>query len=237
MSLVEGVVSTRTIVRALSHTRWLGRQHRLTIAIAAFLALLAAVAFFSSVPLGYYDVASMATSGATLALAAAGQTIVILSGGFDLSAGAVISLVNVALASQSLDPAARPLLIVAIGVGIGALTGAFNGFFVAILRMQPIVVTLSTMFIVQGITLLVMDKPGGAVPASLGEFLIGDAVPGVLPKPVLLIAVLILLWAWLKRTRFGVAIYALGSDRESARAAGVSTRFVEFIVYVIAGGC
>ena len=93
------------------------------------------------------------------------------------------------------------------------------------------------MFIVQGITLLIMDKPGGALPPSLGEFLIGDAIPGVLPKPVLLVALLIALWAWLKRTRFGVAVYALGSDRDSARAAGVSTRFVEFTVYVIAGGC
>ena len=48
-----------------------------------------------------------------------------------------------------------------VGIGIGMLTGAFNGFFIAFLRLQPIVVTLSTMFIVQGLTLLVMDKPGG----------------------------------------------------------------------------
>jgi ribose transport system permease protein len=47
------------------------------------------------------------------------------------------------------------------GIGIGMLTGAFNGFFIAFLRLQPIVVTLSTMFIIQGVTLLVMDKPGG----------------------------------------------------------------------------
>jgi ribose transport system permease protein len=237
MSLAETAMPDRAAVREAPHRRWVGRQRRLIIAIAGFFALLAAVAAFSSVPIGYYDLASMATSGATLAIAAMGQTIVILSGGFDLSAGAVISLVNVALASQSVGPAASPILIATIGVGIGALCGAFNGFFVAFLRMQPIVVSLSTMFIVQGITLLVMDKPGGALPPSLGEFLIGDAIPGVLPKPVLLVALLIALWTWLKRTRFGVAVYALGSDRDSARAAGVSTRFVEFTVYVIAGGC
>jgi ribose transport system permease protein len=179
----------------------------------------------------------MATSGATLALAAMGQTIVILSGGFDLSAGAVISLVNVTLASRLQDPATSPFLILAAGVGIGALSGAFNGFFVAILRMQPIVVTLSTMFILQGITLLVMDKPGGALSPALSDLLIGDAIPSLLPKPILLIGVLLALWVWLKRTRFGVAIYAIGSDRDSARAAGVSTRFVESAVYVIAGGC
>jgi ribose transport system permease protein len=93
------------------------------------------------------------------------------------------------------------------------------------------------MFILQGITLLVMDKPGGALSPALSDLLIGDAIPSLLPKSILLIGVLLVLWVWLKRTRFGVAIYAIGSDRDSARAAGVSTRFVEFTVYVIAGGC
>ena len=92
--------------------------------------------------------------------------------------------------------------------------------------MQPIVVTLATMFILQGVTLLVMDKPGGQVSPALGDLLIGDAIPNLLPKPVLLIVVVLALWAWLKRTNFGVAIYAVGSDVESARAVGVPTRFV-----------
>ena len=86
----------------------------------------------------------------------------VLSGGFDLSAAAVISLVNVTLASQMQDSVASILLWTAWrGIGIGALAGAFNGFFIAVLRLQPIVVTLATMFILQGVTLLVMDKPGG----------------------------------------------------------------------------
>ncbi|HEY3720046.1 MAG TPA: ABC transporter permease [Roseiarcus sp.] len=237
MSALTTAGPAKASLRAPAFVRQLGRSRRLIIAMCVFLALLATVALFSSVPLGYYDLSSMATSGATLALAAMGQTIVILSGGFDLSAGAVISLVNVTLASRLHDPATSPLLILSAGVGIGALSGAFNGFFVAILRMQPIVVTLSTMFILQGITLLVMDKPGGALSPALSDLLIGDAIPNLLPKPILLIGVLLALWLWLKRTRFGVAIYAIGSDRDSARAAGVSTRFVEFAVYVIAGGC
>ena len=61
------------------------------------------------------------------------------------------------------------------GVGVGMAVGAFNGLFIAFLRLQPIVVTLSTMFIVQGVTLLVMEKPGGFVSPSLGSFYLGDA--------------------------------------------------------------
>jgi ribose transport system permease protein len=216
--------------------RQVARHRGLLIAIAVFLVLLATVASVGSVSLSYYDLSQMAASGGTLALVAIGQTIVILSGGFDLSAGAAVSLVNVVLASSLQDPATSPLLVLATGVGIGMLSGAFNGFFVAVLRMQPIVVTLATMFILQGVTLLVMDKPGGMVLPALGEWLSGDAIPNLLPKPILLIGIVLLLWAWLKRTNFGIAIYAIGSDFDSARAVGVSTRFVQFMVYVIGGG-
>jgi len=214
----------------------LQRHSGLLIAVATFAALLVAITSIGAVQLSYYDLSSIATTGATLALAALGQTVVILSGGFDLSAGAVVSLVNVVLASDYLAPSASPIVVLLLGVGIGMAAGAFNGFFISVLRMQPIVVTLSTMFILQGITLLVMDKPGGAVPAGLADLLLGDAVPGLLPKPVLLIAVVLLLWAWLKRTRFGTALYAIGSDLLAAHAAGVPTRRVQFLVYVIAGG-
>ena len=219
--------------------RWrkLGRQRGLAIAIGVFLIALAIIANIGSARLSYYDVSQMAGSGATLALAAIGQTIIVLSGGFDLSAGAVISLVNVVLASQLQDPGVSPFVLLAAGVGVGVVSGAFNGFFVAVLRMQPIVVTLATMFILQGVTLLVMEKPGGQVSASLGDLLIGDAIPNALPKPALLIVIVLVLWLWLKRSNLGLAIYAVGGDFEAARSVGVGVRRAQFLVYVIGGGC
>jgi ribose transport system permease protein len=222
---------------AASPFKRLARERRLLIAVAVFLVLLATVASIGSARLTYYDLSQLAASGAPLALAAIGQTIVILSGGFDLSAGAAISLVNVALASSLQDPSVSPLVIVAAGVGIGMASGAFNGFFVAVLRMQPIVVTLATMFILQGVTLLIMDKPGGKVSPALADLLLGDAVPNLLPRPVLLIVLVLAAWTWLKRTNFGVAIYAVGGDVDSARAVGVPTRFVQFMVFVVGGAC
>ena len=141
----------------------LGRHRGLLIAIAVF-----AICFSWSIGSArgrsrYFEISFLSSGGATLAIAAMGETLVILSGGFDLSAGAVISLVNVVLASQH---AGRPVLDPALVPGrrrrSAAAAGAFNGFFVAFLRLQPIVVTLSTMFILQGLTLLVLDKPGAA---------------------------------------------------------------------------
>ncbi|MER8691557.1 ABC transporter permease [Mesorhizobium opportunistum] len=219
--------------------RALIRNRGALIAAGVLAILLFIVDWISAGPLTYFDVSFLSSGGATSALAAIGQTIVILSGGFDLSAGAVISLVNAVLAS-SMDPMAPGvsiLLWTAVGIGVGMAVGAFNGFFIAVLRMQPIVVTLSTMFILQGVTLLVMDKPGGFVSPDLGTFYLGDAITGWLPMPLVVIGVVLLAWFWLKGTRFGTALYAVGSDADSAAAVGINVVLVRFAVYVIAGGC
>jgi ribose transport system permease protein len=225
---------------ATSRFRRAFASHRgVLVAGAVFCLLLLAVDMINATPLSYFDISFLASGGATSALAAVGQTIVVLSGGFDLSAGAVISLVNVTLA-RLMDPAgmeANILVWTLAGIAIGMLTGAFNGFFIAVLRLQPIVVTLSTMFIIQGVTLLVMDKPGGFVSPSLGTFYLGDAIPNLLPMPLVVVGLTLLAWLWLKRTRLGTAIYAVGSDADAAAAVGVRVVLVRFLVYVIAGGC
>ena len=104
------------------------------------------------------------------------------------------------------------------------------------MRLQPIVVTLAVMFIVQGLTLLVMATPGGFVAPSLSSVYLGDTLPGLLPAPLTLLGVLVLAWLWLKRTAFGVTLYAVGSDPEAARATGLHTRAVTFFTYMLAGG-
>jgi ribose transport system permease protein len=214
----------------------LERHRGLIVSILVFAALFYTVAAISPYPLSYFEVSFLSSGGATLAMAAMGQTLVILSGGFDLSAGAVISLVNVTIAQNMQDTPGSILLWSALGVGIGLLTGAFNGFFIGFMRLQPIVVTLSTMFIVQGLTLLVMNRPGGSVPYSLTAVLTGDAIPGFLPMPLVLLVVLLGLWYVLKNMPLGVAIYAIGSDGDSAAAAGVRRSLDLFLVYVLAGG-
>lgn len=213
----------------------LSRHRGGLIALAALLICLALIRLVSG-SLGYYEFSSMATGGATLAIAAVGQTIVVLSGGFDLSAAAVISLVNVSLASHMQDDTLSIATWAIGGIAIGAAAGAFNGFFIAVLRLQPIVVTLATMFILQGITLLVMDKPGGQIPAGFSQLFVSDVVPGLLPTPILLLAALVGAWLLLKNTVFGKAIYAIGSDRDAVRAAGLDVRRAEFFVYVLSGG-
>lgn len=213
----------------------LARHRGMLIALAVFVVLFLLVNVITPGAFSYFEFSFMSSGAATLALTAAGQTLVILTGGFDLSAGAVVSLVNVVLATQMQDTIGSQILFGFVALLIGGAVGAVNGFFVAFMRLQPIVVTLSSMFIVQGITLLILDKPGGMIPYQFSSFFVGDAIPGVLPAPVLVIAAAIAVWLLIKNSRFGVAIYAVGGDEESAAAAGIRVSLVTFLTYIAAG--
>jgi ribose transport system permease protein len=211
-------------------------RHRGQIAAAVvFVALLALVAAISPKGLSYYDISSLITTGAPLALAAIGQTFVIVVGGFDLSAGAAISLVNAVIATMPQETAAGQVGAVAAGLAIGVAIGAFNGFFVAFLGLQSIVVTLSTMFLVRGITLLVMPDPGGVVAETLTKLFTGAAIPGVLPAAALVIAGGIIIWLLARRTKFGTAMFAVGSDAEASHAVGISVEWTRFFAFVLGG--
>ena len=112
------------MLRRVSQDRHAGagwsRHRGLVTAIAVFALLLATVAALGNGGLSYFDLSFLASGGATLAIAAMGATLVILTGGFDLSAGAVISLVNVALALGLAGGAsASPLALTAAGIAIG----------------------------------------------------------------------------------------------------------------------
>lgn len=213
----------------------LSRGRGTLVAVLVFVALFMVVAAITPGPFSYFEFSFMSSGGATLALAAMGQTFVILSGGFDLSAGAVVSLVNVVLASWMGPSVASQFAMTVAALAIGGLVGAFNGFFVAFVRLQPIVVTLSSMFIVQGITLLIMDKPGGMIPPEYSMALTGDVITDLLPAPVVILAMALLIWFLIRNSRFGTGIYAVGSDEESARAAGMATRAIKFWTYTLAG--
>jgi ribose transport system permease protein len=213
----------------------LNHYRGLIVAIIVFLVSFSAVSVLSRGPLSYFDLKFLATGSATLALGAMGETIIVLVGGFDLSVGAVISLVNVVLATNVGPDPSSQILWAVLALALGAAVGAFNGFFVAFMRLQPIVVTLATMFIVQGLSLLVLDKPGGSIPAELAAFFTGDAIQDALPAVALALLVALVVWTLVKRSRLGTAIYAVGGDEEAASARGIDVRLTKFFAYVIGG--
>ena len=211
-------------------------HHRgMLVALAVLAIVFAALSVSLAQPFGYSDLSSTASSTASLALAAIGETIVIISGGLDLSTGAVLSLSNCLFVTHAGTTTASLVLWAVIAIAAGGAVGAINGLLIAYVRLQPVVVTLATMFITQGVTLLVMKQPGGSVSQDFTAFLAGDALVGVLPMPLVVIVGGVAVWFAIKQSRFGTAMYAVGSDETSAHLKSVPTRAVKFRVYVISG--
>ena len=169
-----------------------------------------------------------------LALAAAGGALVVLTRGFDLSVAGVVALCNVLMATEVGDGPAGALEGLAIVVGIGLVVGAANGILVAYVRLQSIASTLATMIVTSGLALLVLDAPGGNVPDFVANNLT-DVVFGKLPVAALIALGIVLVWLVLRRTDWGVALYAVGADETAAGLAGIPTRRVKFFAYCLAG--
>ena len=218
-----------------NYRRLVARQRRLLVAITAFIVIFMLVQLVSSGSLSYFELSSLSTNTGALALAAMGETVVFLLGGIDLSAGATLSLVNVTLASQTGDSFLSQVAMVFTGIAIGGLVGAFNGFFVAYMRLQAVVVTLASMFIILSLSLLIMPNPSGHVPEGLSKFFTGALVPGTFPAALAAILLALLIWAAIKNSPFGTAVYAVGSNEEAARASGISVAWTQFLGYVLAG--
>ncbi len=169
-------------------------------------------------------------------LLAAGQAVVILAGGIDISVGSIVSIVNAILATQ-LGANASPektftMMLVVLLVGMAA--GAVNGFFTSFLHLQPIITTYATSFLYAGIALFILPTPGGTVPAGISTFY-RETTPLGLPLTLYALPVVLLIWYLLRQTRYGGYLYAVGGKADAAYETAVPVNLVQFSTYVISG--
>ncbi len=181
---------------------------------------------------GNFELTSTTDSAMPLVFAAVGQTLVFLCRGIDLSVGGMMDISN-SLAAVKMQGGGIGSMVgwSVIILFIGAVGGLINGLLVAVGRLQPIVVTLATLSIFQGIAIKILPQPGGKIPASYTAFLTNTSYPSAL----FFVALLALFWFVFRRTSFGVAIYAIGNDEEAARANGVRTTRTRVGAYVMGG--
>ncbi len=165
-----------------------------------------------------------------------GQAVVILGGGIDISTGGITSIVNTILATRvGLDGSVEKMWqYVFISLAAGLLAGAVNGFFIAYLRLQPIITTYATSFIFAGLALYILPNPGGGIPAEIAA-LYRDTTPLGLPLAFYIIAIILLVWAYVRSTRYGRFLYAVGGKPEAAYETAVPVTLVQFSTYVISG--
>jgi ribose transport system permease protein len=170
-----------------------------------------------------------------LMILAAGQTIVILGGGIDLSVGTMVSMVNAILVTLITQESAMPEILLALGIAVaaGVLAGLFNGICVAYLRLQPIVTTYATSFIFAGIALWILPRPGGLLPSEMTRAY--RAAPMGIPMALWAGAVILLLWIGLRGTRYGHYLFAVGGKADSAYATGLPVSLVRMSTYAISG--
>lgn len=203
------------------------------VALAIYVAMYVVFAVGQSDALSDSAITDLLNNSLPLALAAAGGTLVVLTRGFDLSVGGVVPLCNVLVATQVGDGPRGALVGLAFVVAIGLTVGAVNGLLIAYARLQSIASTLATMIVCSGLALLVLDAPGGNVPDFIANDLT-DVVTGI-PVAAIIAGVVILAWIALRRTDWGIALYAVGADEAAAALAGINTRRTKFIAYCLAG--
>ena len=163
-------------------------------------------------------------------LMALGMTLIIITGGIDLSVGSNLALVSVAVGFSFAAGLPLPLGIL-FGLVVGMAAGLFNGLFITFLDRHPLVVTLGTLALFQGLAYgiskaqAVSDFPGWF--AYFGQAYLGP-IPGQLFIFVMAVAVV---WVILSRTSFGRYVYAIGNNEEAARFSGVPIRKVKLALY------
>lgn len=166
---------------------------------------------------------------------AVGMTFVIITGNIDLSVGGVVGLAAI-VACDFAHPGEYPLIIpILVALGIGALVGLINGIGIAYGHVPAFIMTLGTNTILRGVIMLYNN---GKPVLNLSEQYqaIGSGYLGKIPIPVIiLIAVLLLGWFILNKTRFGRHVLAVGGNEQAARVSGINTKLVKITVYIMSG--
>jgi ribose transport system permease protein len=203
-------------------TSWVGGlrvllQTHYVYAILVLMWILASIAspYFRMMP----TFSNILTSAVPIALIGLGQTIVVISRGFDLSVGAVASMAT-AVASVTMVYGVLPSVILVLTIAV--IIGAINGLGITKLRINPFIMTLCMMFFLTGINALIRPSPGGYIPDSYKELLLYQIVEFPLTAFLILVATAIVGTLILKRRKFGRQVYAIGGAPERARMSGIN---------------
>jgi ribose/xylose/arabinose/galactoside ABC-type transport system permease subunit len=166
-------------------------------------------------------------------LVAVGMTMVIATGGIDLSVGSVMAIAS-AVAATSLDYGAGVAVLLALIVA--AFVGAFNGTLISVFRIQPIIVTLAVLISGRGIA-QVLSNGGQLIPFSNSSFeYLGKGIIAGIPVQVIVMVLIVALAVFLMRaTAFGRYILAVGGNEAAARLAGIKTHRTKITVYALSG--
>jgi ribose transport system permease protein len=211
--------------------------------LGTFLALIAIFGLFSIMTPQTFPtwrtIENIAKQTTIVGIASMGMTLIIISGGIDLSVGSLVALVTVVIA-YLLQRGTPPLAAALIGVGAGGLCGLLNGAVITSLRVVPFIVTLGTLLIFRGVALWIANDQKIDAPLTwlvdLSSTLSPELQWMILPPGVWIMFLLVVLTVLaLRFTRFGRYVVAVGSNEQTARLCGIRVQQVRLWVYVVGG--
>lgn len=203
-----------------------------------FIVLLLLIIIFSVgseaflVPSNLFNVARQISM---LGISSVGMAFVLLLGGIDLSIGSVITLVNIVAAwlmvKGHMDPVSAALIALAMSTTIGFI----NGWIIANIKMPPLIVTLCSMTILEGVAYIICGGlPIFGFPKSFT--VLGQGYIGLIPIPVIIMIIIFIIGSFiLNKTFFGRYFYAVGGNEEAANLSGINVKRVKYLVYTLSG--
>ncbi len=243
---VNAIAGKEKVKQPLSNTALL-----MTITICIFFAMyLLAMVIWGGGFLNPQQFLDLFNNNAYLIVISCGLTIVMITGGIDISVGGSVALITMASVVAMEDHGGNIGTSLLIALGIGLAIGAVQGYLISYLKIQPFIVTLAGMFFTRGMTTIVSKVPRTATNEAfvrLKEFYLeipfigkyaknGTFIPSYIEVGVIIALVVVLvLWAALKWTRFGRNLYAVGGNSESALMLGINVQKTTFFAYLLCG--
>jgi ribose transport system permease protein len=220
------------------------RRRQVLARLGPFLGLIAVIAVFALMtdsPSQYLSVRNfriVVAQTVIVALGAIGMTMIIVSGGIDLSVGSAIALTGVVTA-LGLRNGMPPLLALLLGVGAGGVIGLVNGLAITRLKVIPFIATLGMLGVARGVAKWVADQQTVNIPETwINELAVTFPRPEwliVAPGVWLSLALAVLAALVLRRTVFGRRVFAIGSNEAAARACGIPVDRMKIWIYGLAG--
>lgn len=221
----------------------------LTITVVVFFALYLSAVFFLgggfTKPQNFLNILN---NNASLIVLACGMSLVMITGGIDISVGAVTCLVCMSCAVNLEQQGGNLFSVVLLGLGIGLAFGVVQGFLVAFLGIQPFIVSLAGMFFAKGMTTMVSKEPVRVthegflavketritVPGLGSNNKLGQYIPAYVEVGVIVaLLVVILLFCVLRWTKLGRSFYAVGGNSQSANMLGINVRRTRFLAHIL----
>jgi ribose transport system permease protein len=226
---------TTRIPEPSSQLSRLARRYGWPVGVGVLLAVLLFWRISQLPDFGNFEIRTITAGTMSLAFLAMAQAVIVISGGIDLSVGSMMVLANclAAMWMEDQDLAAClafAVLVLVVTVSLSTLTGVI----ITASGVPDIIVTLAASFILAGLALWAIGGPGGGTSPDFQRILAGS-LSNFWPSILWMLGALVLVWIPLRRSRLGLAIYALGSNRKAAFLSGVRIARTRVIAYSIGG--